>query len=187
MWGDASFIFSRPQAAGTKELSTDVAEFAISAEELKRLAQLVEENRLSELRVEEGDLRVTLRTASYRSAFGPVATTVAVSEPVAAAGHDTEDNDADLPATRSPAASSAHLLRVEAPIMGVFYRTPGPDEPAFVEVGDTVEVGQVIGVIEAMKVFSEVLSDHAGRVREIPAKNGGLVQPGEPLVVLEAV
>ena len=70
--------------------------------------------------------------------------------------------------------------------MGVFYRSPSPGAPAFVEVGEPVEVGQPIGMIEAMKVFSEVLSEHAGLVKALVAENGTLVQPGDPLVTLEA-
>jgi len=69
--------------------------------------------------------------------------------------------------------------------MGIFYRAPAPGASAFVEIGDIVEVGQPIGMIEAMKTFSEVLSETAGTVLSIPAENGKLVQPGEPLVVLE--
>ena len=69
--------------------------------------------------------------------------------------------------------------------MGVFYRSPAPGEPPFVEPGDTVEVGQPVGMIEAMKVFSEVLAEQGGRVRRIVADNGALVQPGDPLVELE--
>jgi biotin carboxyl carrier protein len=69
--------------------------------------------------------------------------------------------------------------------MGVFYRAAAPGEPPLVEVGDAVSAGQPVGLIEAMKVFSEVLAESPGIVRAIPAKNGALVQPGDPLVVLE--
>lgn len=70
--------------------------------------------------------------------------------------------------------------------MGVFYRSPAPGAPAFIEVGDTIAKDQPIGTIEAMKVFSEVLADRAGRVVAIPAENGKLVQPGDALVLLES-
>ncbi len=66
--------------------------------------------------------------------------------------------------------------------MGVFYRAPAPDAPAFVEVGDVIEVGTEVGLIEAMKVFSPIPSEVAGEVVEIPGQNGKLVREGEVLV-----
>ena len=74
---------------------------------------------------------------------------------------------------------------VRAPIMGVYYRSPSPGEPAFVEVGDHVAIGDPIGTIEAMKVFSEVISEVAGVIVAIPAENGKLVHSGDSLVVIE--
>lgn len=78
-------------------------------------------------------------------------------------------------------------ITISAPIMGVFYRSSSPGEPAFVDIGDIINVGDPIGTIEAMKVFSEVMADAAGTVLAIPAQHGKLIQSGEPLVVLEAV
>jgi acetyl-CoA carboxylase biotin carboxyl carrier protein len=85
----------------------------------------------------------------------------------------------DTPEVASPG------IRIEAPIMGVFYRSASPADPPFVEVGDSVEVGQVVGLIEAMKVFSEVKSESAGTVRAIPTTNRALVQPGDALMILD--
>lgn len=74
---------------------------------------------------------------------------------------------------------------VVAPIMGVFYRSPSPGQPPFVEVGDHVNAGDAIGSIEAMKVFSEVISEVTGKVVAIPAENGKLVHAGDSLIVVE--
>lgn len=74
---------------------------------------------------------------------------------------------------------------VVAPIMGVYYRSPSPGEPPFVEVGDHVSAGDPIGTIEAMKVFSEVISEFTGVVVAIPAENGKLVHAGDSLIVVE--
>jgi len=162
-----------------------VAEFRIDPEDLCRLAGLVEDNGLSELRYEEGDLRITLRTAAYRPApVHPVAMIAPFEEAdidnvrVHVVAPDHPDAESAVP--------SAELSRIEAPVMGVFYRAPKPGEPPYIEVGDIVEDGQPIGMIEAMKVFSEVLSEVSGRVREIPARSGALVHPGETLVIVEA-
>ncbi len=93
------------------------------------------------------------------------------------------------PAGVNPAAKVEVVVAgpsIAAPIMGVFYRSPAPGEPPFVEVGDTGDAGQPVGMIEAMKVFSEVLAEQGGRVRRVVAENGALVQPGDPLIELEA-
>lgn len=74
---------------------------------------------------------------------------------------------------------------VLAPIMGVYYRSPSPGEPPFVEIGDHVSAGDPIGTIEAMKVFSEVISEVTGVVVGIPADNGKLVHAGDSLIVVE--
>ena len=169
-----------------------MTDFGISSDDLQRLARLVEENGLSELRYEEGDLRIILRTTSFSR---PAAVTYAVSDAASAGtapdGSDTGWDDSSLAAGGGAAESfpgnASPRVRIEAPVMGVFYRAPAPGEPSFIEVGDTIEVGQPIGMIEAMKVFSEVLAESAGTVLEIPAKNGALVQPGDALVVLEEV
>ncbi len=168
-----------------------MTDFGISSEDLQRLARLVEENGLSELRYEEGDLRITLRTASY---LRQPAVTSAPSDASAGSASDVPQSEWTEPYPPISAGSASNSLsndsprvRIEAPVMGVFYRAPAPGEPSFVEVGDTIEVGQPIGMIEAMKVFSEVLAEAAGIVLEIPAKNGALVQPGDALVLLEEV
>lgn len=158
-----------------------MTEFRISPDDLRRLARLVEASGLSELRYEEDDLRITLRTASYRP---PAASATLPAEAF-------EDVSADFRpfvyAAPEPAvpSSAANLATIEAPVMGVFYRAPAPGAASFVEVGDFIEAGQAIGMIEAMKVFSEVLAEVAGRIREIPARNAGLVQPGETLMIVE--
>ena len=171
-----------------------MSDFGISPEDLRRLARLVEENGLSELRYEEGDLRVTLRTAAYARPSGPAAAPPSLPAPLinpdaewaVSSGNlsaEAENGAGDYPATAE--VGEENLLRIEAPVMGVFYRSPAPGEPSFVDIGDTVEIGQPVGIIEAMKVFSEVLSEVAGRVVDVPAKSGALVQPGDVLVLLE--
>jgi len=169
-----------------------VTDFGISPDDLRRLAKLVEENGLSELRYEEGDLRVTLRTEAYFRRPAPPATIipgafplVAASEPYAAPTADSGAlSDAEEAGDSAEEAGPAGTP-IEAPIMGVFYRAQSPDTPPFVEIGDTVEVGQTIGLIEAMKVFSEVKAEIAGRVTAVFAQNRQLVQPGDVLLLLD--
>lgn len=164
-----------------------MTDFGISPEQLRRLAELVEEAGLSELHYEAGELAVTLRTGKEQPAtiaFSSLPYPMGLAA-VPETASSVTDSAEEFPTASSPAVADTRLIRVEAPLMGVFYRTSSPDDPPFVEIGDTIEVGQVIGLIEAMKVFSEVPSEVAGRVREIPAKNAMLVQPGDTLVILE--
>jgi acetyl-CoA carboxylase biotin carboxyl carrier protein len=147
-------------------------------EEIARLIKLVEQRGLSELIVEEADRRVVIRGVGYqRKQSGAAAAAPAPSgAPLlqAEAPHIHFDEP----------APPEERISVVSPMVGVFYRSPSPDAAPYVEVGDRVEVGQTIGMIEAMKVFSEVPSDHAGRVAELAAENGQLVKTNEPILYL---
>ncbi|WP_395093518.1 acetyl-CoA carboxylase biotin carboxyl carrier protein [Armatimonas sp.] len=147
-----------------------MSNFPIAPEDLQRLAKLVEKHDLAELRYEDGSLRVTLRTTAPPASTTPIPLATTLAPPVEAAA-----------ASVAPSG-----IPIEAPIMGVFYRSPAPGSPPFVEIGDSVEKNQPIGMIEAMKVFSEVLADHAGKVVALPAENGRLVHPGDTLILLES-
>lgn len=132
----------------------------LTAEIVRALVRLMEEHALCELTLEGEGFSITLKADSDLPAI------------------------AALPTSPAPAVEETARLAIHAPMTGVFYRSPAPNEPPFIEVGDLVEVGQVIGLIEAMKVFSEVTSDFAGRVVAIPAANGKPVRQGDVLVVL---
>lgn len=84
-----------------------------------------------------------------------------------------------------PAASSANVTKVLAPLTGVFYRSPSPDAPSYVELGDRVERGDVLCVLEAMKLFNEIQSDDAGKIVRIVPENGELVSQGGELFWIE--
>jgi oxaloacetate decarboxylase alpha subunit len=144
----------------------------VDLEQIKELVKLVEEHHLAELTVEEHGVTITVKGAPAACAHTeqPVHV-VAQPEPTSA-----------FPPPAQPAPSN--LLKIEAPMVGVFYRAPSPDSPPFVEVGDMIDVGQTVGLIEAMKVFSEIPSEVAGEVVETPAENEKLVQQGQTLVVV---
>ena len=85
-------------------------------------------------------------------------------------------------ATAKPAAVTG--IPVSSPMMGIYYSSPSPGQPAFVEEGDTVAAGQVVGLIEAMKVFNEITATAGGKVTKLVAESGQLVQPGDPLLYI---
>ncbi|MCC6731103.1 MAG: acetyl-CoA carboxylase biotin carboxyl carrier protein [Chthonomonadales bacterium] len=154
----------------------------IELDHIVRLIRLVETRGLAELIVEDGDWTVRIRGAAYRPRRARLAQ--APAEPAAQAG--AGPSGTPTPAEPAPEPEGNGRTAIEAPMVGIFFRSASPDDPPFVEVGDRVEVGQTIGLIEAMKVFSEIPSDYAGVVAAIAAANGQLVKEGEPLVYLSA-
>ncbi len=151
-------------------------------ETIARLMALARQYGVEELEVEEGGFKVTLlppRLPQTQAEPAEGGLRYELWEPPAAWALG------DVSAADAKPARSESAVAVPAPLTGTFYRTPGPDEPSFVEVGDTLEEGQQIGIIEAMKVFSPVNADRGGIVLEILGQNGKLVNHGEPLLYLE--
>jgi len=103
---------------------------------------------------------------------------------VTAAAEVVEAAPAPVVPVAAPVAA-ANAKKVTAPIIGVFYRAPSPGAESFVEIGDRVEVGQVLCILEAMKLMNEITSDYAGVVRRILPENGALVSLGEEMFWIE--
>ena len=160
----------------------------IDFEKVKELIALVEQNGLTELTVEEDGLTITIKAESPSPEGAQVAHAPSANpggqvhaqpiEIVMGPLVESEDEAVEIPHAKN-------LVQITSPMIGVFYRRPSPDSPYFIEVGDEIEVGQTIGLIEAMKVFSEVPSEIAGRVVALPTETAKLVQQGDVLVVVD--
>ena len=139
-------------------------------EYLRGLAQIVRDEGLSLLELEGDNWRITLKGAHTQIVSS--STEVAVM-PLA-------------PTTSSatPTKADENLVPVVSPMVGVFYRSPSPADAPFVEVGDRVEAGQTIGLVEAMKVFNEITAESGGVVAKINVESGHLVETGAPLLML---
>ena len=150
-------------------------ETASLLELIDRLTGLLEKSDLVELEVEAGDTGLVLRKpAALATQVSGVNVTVAGGE---------SGGPAVQPAAAVPAAPTVQA--VNAPLTGIFYSAPSPAAPPYVTVGGRVEVGQVIGLIEAMKLFNEIKSDKSGRVVRIVAETGKLVKAKQPLIEVE--
>ena len=146
---------------------------------LKTLIDLVSESGVAELEITEGEDRVRIVNRTSAPAQ-PVQSTIAIApQPQAAAAAP-----AAQPAPAAAPAPSA-ALSITSPMVGTFYRAPSPGTAPFIEVGDHVKKGQVIGIIEAMKLLNEVEADQDGVVKAFAAENGQPVEFGQPLVILE--
>jgi acetyl-CoA carboxylase biotin carboxyl carrier protein len=145
-----------------------------------RLGVLLDRSELTELAVQAGSTRLVLRKPS---AF-PSAVAAASARVAEGAGGTAPAGDAAATAT-APGAAAPSRPTVNAPLTGVWYGSPAPGSGPFVAVGREVAVGQVIGLIEAMKLFNEIKSDLAGRVVRIVPENGALVKAKQPLIEVE--
>jgi acetyl-CoA carboxylase biotin carboxyl carrier protein len=154
-------------------------------EEIARLLALVEAQGLDELVVEEEGRYLRIRGPRKAKSARVV---VHESAPLASAPRQPVEQRA-LPRPPAPAAATAPTpedqIALTSPMVGIFYRAEKPGAPPLVKVGDHIAVDQTVGVIEAMKVFSEFKSEHAGTVISIPAQDGHLVQTGAPLIILK--
>jgi oxaloacetate decarboxylase alpha subunit len=139
---------------------------------IRELVRIVQESGVAEVEIEDEGMRVSVRRTEERSDFDVGATPLA------------EDELADLPVL--PAAA-AGVIRVESPMVGVFYRAAEPGTPPFVELGDVVAPGQTLCMLEAMKLFNELKADTGGRVTAIHAENGKPVEFGQLLFELEPI
>lgn len=151
--------------------------------QVKKLLELVDRHGLEELSVEEGDLEITVKGRGALQAVHPVHHPAVLHHAEAETSDETAVHEPheDLPASEEQ-APSGNIVDIVAPLVGVFYRAPSPEAAPFIEVGDEIEVGTEVGLIEAMKVFSPIPSEVAGVVVEIPGQNGKLVHEGEVLV-----
>lgn len=145
---------------------------------LKTLIELVESSGIAELEISEGEERVRI-TRSVPPGSPPAA---AQGAPVTVAGALTTSPAVVPQATPTQAESEGHV--VKSPMVGTFYRSASPGAKAFVEIGDEVEVGDPLCIIEAMKLMNEIEADQAGVVKAILIENGQPVEYGQALVVL---
>ncbi len=146
---------------------------------LKTLIDLVSDSNVSELEITEaeGKVRIVKGSNVVVQAYAPVAAqpSVAVSAPVAPVPA--------APEAVAPEESTLHT--VKSPMVGSFYRSSSPGAKSFVEVGDTVKVGDTICIIEAMKILNEIEADKAGKVVQILCENGQAVEYGQSLLTIE--
>jgi oxaloacetate decarboxylase (Na+ extruding) subunit alpha len=166
---DAARLLANLRGRGLAEQTGDSIDHTQSAR-IRELIRMVEgSDDIGELTIEEGPVRITVRKQEERPA-------VMAPAPVAAASPSA-------PAQPEPEVSSS--IRLESPMVGTFYRSGSPSQPPFVDEGDRVEVGQTLCILEAMKLFNEYKSDHAGVVRRILVENAQPVEYGQPLFELE--
>lgn len=139
--------------------------------EIKELINLMNENNLSELEIEREGMRIKLKKAS-------------LEEPPSVIVEKEKPPSKPLPQP-TPSKPTSKTIEIKAPMVGTFYRAPSPETPPFVEVGQEIEPGQVICIIEAMKLMNEIKSEIRGKIKEILVENGEPVEFGQPMFLVE--
>ena len=148
----------------------------MNIKEIKEMLNLMNENSLVELEIEKDGTRIRLKksTSSSENYNGPIVI----------------EREKTIPAQpQEPAGQSkdktAHTLEIKAPMVGTFYRAPSPEAPPYVEIGQTVEAGQVVCIIEAMKLMNEIKSEVKGKLVEILVENSEPVEFGQSMFIIE--
>lgn len=158
----------------------------LDLEEIRALIRIVTEAEITELFVDAPHVKVRIRKSNSAATPGAhladpvVSVSVPRTEPAGA--------PAGTPAAAPPAAPTpvgTGYMPITAPMVGTFYRAPKPDAPPFVSEGDQVEVGQIVCILEAMKLFNEIPSDVEGRVARVLVENGAPVEFGQPLFLVD--
>jgi len=152
---------------------------------VKKLIELVEESDIEELEIREAEESVRISRRRPAPPAAPVHYVHAAppaGAPAPAAPTPAPSPGSGAPAATEPALPEGHV--VTSPMVGTFYQSPAPGQRPFVSVGDAVEVGDTLCIIEAMKILNQIEADHAGIVRAVLADDGQPVEFGQPLFVI---
>ncbi len=153
---------------------------------IQELIKLVDESNISEVKVEQDAFKLNIRTKHYHAGQTTVATVAPVASQPAPAPTPAPGTPAEAK-VESPAAdaSNDNLITIKAPMIGTFYRRPSPDKDIYVNVGDTVKEGDVLCIIEAMKLFNEIESEVSGKIVKVLVEDSSPVEYDQPLFLVD--
>ena len=157
---------------------------------IENLLNLIAESDVNEVSIEEGDFKIKVKKKSEAQAAAPQQMPVQYQVPAQpqapqqAGGQQPQpqsggDNQSEATASEQPSGET-----VKSPIVGTFYRSPSPEDDAFVKVGDQVEKGQTLCIVEAMKIMNEIESDYSGEVKKILVEDAEPVEYDQPLFII---
>ena len=151
--------------------------------QIHELVKLVNKSNIGELSIEKEGFKITIKQKKEPAQhFGqPMIQQIPQIQQAAVVASKTNGKNEEAPSKQE------NLLTVKSPMIGTFYRQAGPDKPIFVSVGDEVEVGQVVCIIEAMKLFNEIESEVAGKIVKVLVEDASPVEFDQPLFLVEPV
>lgn len=167
--------------------------------QIKELINLVNKTKISELKIQQGEFKINIRSKSFTKAIQSskdastmpisVAQTIPQAMPAVApmAAAPIARGEA-LPPTKGEApAVNENLLTIKSPMIGTFYRAAGPDKDPFVKIGDNIDTGTVLCMIEAMKLFNEIEAEVSGKIVKVLVENNSPVEYDQPLFLVEPI
>ncbi len=174
----------------------------MDVKDIQDLVKLINKSNLSEFKLKDGEFELTIRTKSYAKAKNrgedsapqivmppqvmPVQTPSYTPPPAAApAEAPAPKAQAPAPQTESAEEDNSNYLEIKSPIVGTFYRSPSPDKPAYLKVGDTVAAGQVVCIVEAMKLFNEIESEISGKIVKVLVEDASPVEYDQVLFLVD--
>ena len=153
---------------------------------IKKLIELLEESGIAEIEIKEGEESLRISRMAPRAApqqvAAPAAVVVSAAPPAPAPAYRPP---AAAPAAPAPVKAGAGEQIVTAPMVGTYFSAPSPGAKEFVSIGDEIQIGQVLCVIEAMKMMNQIESEQAGRIKAVLVNNGEPVEFGQPLFIIE--
>lgn len=156
----------------------------MNIDQIKELVKLLEDSQLNSLEISEGEFRICLEKNNRQELVAMPQMTMGMPMMAASAGGAAPNTAAGQNLT-AEAAPSNKGVAVKAPMVGVFYAAPSPEDDPYVSVGDTVKKGQVLCIIEAMKLMNEIIAERDGVVAEVCLESGQVVEYGQPLFYLQ--
>lgn len=164
--------------------------------QIQEIIRMVSKHKLTEFILKEGDFKLVVRNQPAGDAPVPtVPVVIPAAAPQVLAVPPAPAPLPPAPKTEAPAApapaaadtSDAHLVAIKSPMVGTFYRSASPDKPALVKIGDTVDIGTPVCIIEAMKLFNEIESDAKGKIVKVLVEDASPVEYDQPLFLIEAL
>lgn len=151
--------------------------------EIQNLIKFVAKSGTSEVKLEMDDIKITIKTGASKTE-----TTIVQASPMAQMPVQSAPAATEAPVQATPTANTeenSHYLTIKSPIIGTFYRKPSPDKPTFVEVGDSINSGDTVCVIEAMKLFNEIESEISGKIVKVLVDDSTPVEFDQPLFLVD--
>ena len=155
--------------------------------EIQNLIKFVAKSGANEVKLEMGDIKITIKTGAQRHETNYFQQTSPVSMPVQVQGDAQHNPVASESETTGGAEADddSKYIMIKSPIIGTLYRKPSPDKPVFVKVGDTIEAGDTVCIIEAMKLFNEVESEVSGKIVKVLIEDSSPVEFDQPLFLVD--